>query len=860
MNFKTTYVLFGALILVLGVFALTQIFGLKKPGESSVYVLPSLNKDTKNPTSSDYFDAVEIQRFRPTEEKYVFVRRDRGWQMERPYQLHADKGQVDELVRQVFGGRKDKDVTDMSTNLKEYELNSPATVVTLKKGADKEWKLNLGRESPGTAASRVVYVSSSDRPDTPMAVRRSELEAIFKTVADFRSKDLLEASAFNTSYLNLQQPKKDAIILTKNGEGKWLFEKPAYGDADYDGDTTPPPPGGVDRGTKPITGVKDLLEAVGNLRVESNADFGPPQASDSELTQFGLEQDRPSYLRIEIKRTPGGLLGGDDKKEPIQDALLIGNKIEDDKKADDKKGDDKKPAEKPDKRYARLESDKAVVKLSVKNLEPIVKVVENASILRNRNLVQIEQYKTDAIDIKNAGGLIKLRKPLATWKLFAGVGKGRTADDQAVQSLLNALTQKRQVQDFPDPAKEAEYGFDKPAAVVVSLWMEGLAKEEDRKDADKDKPEDKKDDAAKDKKDKPEERKDPDAEPKLKDAEPTVKLTFGKEEKDNVYVRREIGKDKIVLTVPKTLLAKVNQDALAYLDRTLPSFSETAEVTNLVLDRGGDIYEVDKEGTSWKLKKPQDLAGRAADSQNVDNIIRALRGLHTDKLVAESAPDLDKYGLKTPQLKATLKVKAKDADKPEDWVYFFGKETDDKTGVYAKQDRRDMIFVVRPDVLTTLRSELRDPTVLPFDIAKAKGMKLTGWKQAVGSTYTLDLERKAANTWTAKMPTDFALDNNQAETFLASLAGLKTDHFLADKAPLPEHKLSPKEATLVIEITVEGEKAPLTLTIGDLNAKDKAYYAQSSSLPNVVFTLPQDRFEKVLSGPKYFTMQSGAGK
>jgi hypothetical protein len=1011
MNFKTTYLLFAALILVLVIFGLSQWLGVKPPGELSAYVLPSLNKE-KDPakrTKAKDFDAVEIQRFRPKEETLLFVRRGDDWSMERPYRLHADRYQVGELIRQVFEAQKDKDVGRLSSNLDEYDLTSPSAVVTLKKASDKEWKLSLGAEGPGTSPSRAVYVVSSDIADKAMAVRRSTVEALFKEIDDFRSKDLLEASAFNTAYVNLQEPKKDPVILEKTSDGKWRFDKPAFGDADYDGEPAPMQPGGLDRGSKPITGVKDLLEAVGSIRIDSNADFGPPQASDKELARFGLEQDHPAFLRIEIKRNPSGLLGGDEKKEPIREALLIGNKIDD----------------KSDKRYARLESENAVAKINAKPLEGIVKVAANPAAVRSRNLVEVDEPRTDAIDIKNPTGLLKLRKQ-AKWKLYAGSGEGRDADEDSVRELLTALNNKRQVKEFPDPSKEAEYGFDKPEAMVVSLWVEGIAPEEekkegsadDKKTADDKKPADDKktelkknadtepklkdakptvkltfgkeeketvyvrrekdnqktivavpksilakvnpgpigfldrtlvatdqfrtdaidlqngsgllklrkpqtkwklftdkakgreaDDGAvqalltalsqkrqiqdfpdpskepeygfdkpaavlsiwvdgvvrdEEKKagepeKKPDEKTDADAEPKLKDAKPTAKLTFGKENKDTVFVRREAGDKKVIAAVPKTLLTTVNQGPLAFLDRTLPSFSEKGDVLDVAIDRDGETHEVTKEGTDWKLTKPQNVAGRTANKANVDRVVADLRMLRPEKLVAEGNVDPDKYGLKMPALKATVKVKGAD-DKPEEWVYSLGKETEDKSGVYAKQNKRDVIFTVRNDLLTTLRSDLRDLSVVQFAADKVKSLKISGWKQAVGSTFTLELDRQAPRTWTAKMPSDFNLDSNQAEDFLTTLAGLRAEKFLPVKGPQPEHKLGPKDARLQIEISVEGEKTPVTLTIGDLNVKDKVYYAQSSTWPNAVFTLSQDRLEKVLASPKYFTKPAEAGK
>jgi len=64
----------------------------------------------------------------------------------------------------------------------------------------------------------------------------------------------------------------------------------------------------------------------------------------------------------------------------------------------------------------------------------------------------------------------------------------------------------------------------------------------------------------------------------------------------------------------------------------------------------------------------------------------------------------------------------------------------------------------------------------------------------------------------------------------------------------------------LITLTVEGEKASLTLTLGKLDPNEKAYYAQSSSLPGDVFLLPQFIFEKRLSGVKSFSRHPEPGK
>jgi hypothetical protein len=836
MSFKTTYVLFGLLIALLAVFGLKQMLGTK-PGEE-LYVMNDLRQAK---VTADDIDTVEINRARPKEEKLVFVldRPSKRWKMVQPFEARADSEAVNQVVRNVINARKEeRGKADLTSDLEKFGLQPPAEVIVLKQGADREWKLNVGKESVGGTTNALVYVTSSGQSKMPSAVKRTEIEGVFKDLNDFRSKDLLAdsgdfGSATNVRSIKLHETQHPPVALQKGNDDRWRFEQPAYGEASYEGDTA-----AASETPKKITGVRDLITDTDNLRVDSSADFVASAVTD--LAKYGLEAAKPERLRIEIQRKKSAEPGSEEPKEPATRALLVG------KKADDK----------GEKLYARLESESNVVRVPAKSIDAIALVAENPAVLRNRDLTDIDQSKTDAIDIQSASGLIKLRKSGATWKLY-DAGKSQSADDPTVQELLRALTAKRQVESFPDPSKEAELGFDKPTA-VVSLWTDGLAKEDQKKDETKDAKLD-------EKKDKAEPKKDANAEPKLKDAKPTVKLTFGKKDNNVLYVRREAGSDKSLLAVPATLLAKADQGRLAFLDKTLPSFSENADVTGLVLQRGGQTYNIEKEKkddkspVAWKIKEPKDLTGRAANAANVDRIVGELRGLHTDKLMSEKATPatLEEYGLKSPSFTATVKIKDKDGKKTEDWAYLFGKETPDKTGRYAKESKSELIFVVKPIVIETLGSELQDPTVFHFEPSKVKTLKLTGWKQAVSYTFTLELEQKSPKVWSVKTPADFDLDNAQVENFANDLATLRATRFVVRKGNAKqEHKLAANDRLLQVELTVEGEKAPLTLTLGALDTKEKGYFAQSSTLPGDVFLVAQDPFEKVLSGPKYFSKKA----
>lgn len=865
MNFKTTGFLFAFLALLLLIFGIAQLTGNLSPKDTSAYALPSLNS-RKEPIKTEDIERVEIVRTKPTEEKLVFYRGENGWMSKEP-NVRLEGHQVDRLIDQVKNARRD-DKVELSNNLAQWELDAPRTIVTLtQKGTGKEFKLSLGGESPG-GNDAMVYATSTDRKK-PMAIKRRDLDTISKSLGDFRSKDLLGASALNTSSVTLQETGKDPVTLEKTADSKWKFVKPAYGDADYEGDTA-----ALNAPDKPEkkgpTGVRELLDALNGVKVGLNGDFVADAVTSSDLaSKYGLETGKPEKLRVEVKRDAGGLLGsGDDKKKQITEILLIG------KRADDKEGD---------KYYARLENEPVVVKVSAKGVEPLLKAAEDPQLLRNRDLVQLDVARTDAIDIKNSTGLLKLRKSGEPnqWKLFAGGDKARGADDNAVQDLMNALTVKRQVKDFPSASRpDAELGLDKPTA-EISAWVDAIVKdepkkeepkkdepkkEEPKKDGDKKEPEKK--DEKKEEPKKEEAKKDPDAEPKLKSDKPKVRLVFGKREGEVVYVRREEGETQTRLAVPATLLDKINAGPLAYLDRTLPTFPPTADVTKVVLVRDGQTYELDKEKKDdkappvWKFKQPKELADRTADAKTVDDLIADLRQLNADKLLVEKPTDgeLEKYGLKPPSLQATVTIKS--GDKTEDKVYRFGKLSEDKSVRYAQQSDRPVVFQIRPTSIVALQNELLDPTVLKLDVAKVQSIKLQGWEKKYDFTLHLNFERKSDKTWDIKEgPRNFQIDDKKLEAFLTELSNLRAERFVVYKSGAkPEHQLDKKTRTLEIEVMLEGEKTPVVLTLGAIDPKEKkSIYAQSSTAPGDVFLLPLTKFQKLLDeGAKFFTKDSVA--
>ncbi len=484
----------------------------------------------------------------------------------------------------------------------------------------------------------------------------------------------------------------------------------------------------------------------------------------------------------------------------------------------------------------------------------MLKLAENPSSLRNRDLVDADSSRIDAIDVQPAGReMLVFRKSGTTpqWKLYEA-GKPEEVDMVAIQGLIQSLTGKHLVKDFPEPAKtDADLGFDKPTA-VVSLWTDGVKKEEKPADEAKKndaKPDEKKD-AAKDAK------KPVSEQPALKDPKPTIKLTFGKRDKDLVFVKREEGADVARMAVPGSVLDRVSEGKLAYFDRRLPSQTYPNDAIKVVLTRDGTTYEMtrthtDKETTPWKLSLPKDLAGRTVENVKIQRILATFARLVASKLIADKITenDLERFGLKNPAIK--LAITTEKDKKTDEHVYLLGKETDDKEGFYAKSGDRDLVYVLPKSMVDSLKGDLQDPVVLQFDPAKVKTMKLTGWQDLVGSPFTLQLERKSATEWSVKAPPDYKVDAALAEGFLASLNGLRAVSFLGAKSgPKPEQKFALKDGGLDVVLTLDGEPQPITLQVGGKTAE--GWFTQCSKLPGDVFVTPLDRFEKIKSKPAYF--------
>ena len=505
MNFRSTMLLFGLLLGMLWLFGLTVAH--KKTAVDASFLLPTLQ------ASPDVvIDSVEIRRKVKDQdvEDFQFTKdKDNVWWFKLPAvqnSVKVESFKIDPLAKQIKDARR-SDEADVTDDLAGYQLDPPASVVTLLgkvRGKEQEWKFFIGKESADQA---FVFVNSSDRPGKVYAIARNNIDSVlFKDPNHLRSRRLFEFSDTAAQTIAIKEGALE-LDLKKGADATWRFEKPAYGFADFEG---PPAPKDLPPGAKaPEGGVKGLLAVVATLRVDSDDDFVP--LSDTKLDDYGLEEGKEA-LRVEVDTVKEK----GDKKETAKEILAIGRSAKD-------KG----------QVFARMLGDEGVFKLNAKLLEPIKSMLQNPGSLRSLDVVSIDTKKVDVVTINQGGEQVTLLHPDGKpWEVQVGNDKLKKGNNEAVGALLDAAQRKRAIVKFYDGADftKLDAEMNNPT-VQVALFLDGLdsgKKDEEKKVAAKDT-----EPAKQDKEAKKEET------PQLKkDAKAAATLSFGGGDKDTVNVER----------------------------------------------------------------------------------------------------------------------------------------------------------------------------------------------------------------------------------------------------------------------------------------------------------------------------------
>ncbi|MBN9121819.1 MAG: DUF4340 domain-containing protein [Planctomycetes bacterium] len=827
MNFRLPAVLIG---IVLGIVVLLLVLSLGDNKETTTDALASelANAGVK----ADGVDSVEFERADGATLLIVRTDKERNtWQIQKPISAKADPAKVLPVINALLRA-KPIPYGELSSNPAVHGLDPPGLKVTLRQGAERSSTVNLGDVTMG-GDKGVVFVTTSAQSKRPMAVRRSDLDALFregdkdgkavdlaKWTSDFRAPNVFPADSRamgeDVTLLKLSLPnKKQELALSRAPSGGWKFDAPAgWGDADAEGDGAAPP--------DKFTGVNPLLRALANVSALAPGDFID---QPKDLKEYGLNPDNPDRIRVEMKTRDG------------QTVVAYFGKFEAGAAPPPLPG---MPPHPPTggKMYVQVEGTPGVIRASATNLGGLAAVITDPGALRDRNLLNVAAGKqVDGLDVLVAGQApdkpTKLRKVGTEWKLYGGPNDPQKAFDPAVTKLVEVLTAKRTIKDFPAP-NPANFAA---VSATVYVWVDGFNPPAD-----------------------------PKAEP-AKKAEP-VKLEFGRKEGETVYVRRTLPggqanefavaaaiKPSPGATETVDVVQSVAKTRLDLLDQTLPTFSDTAAVRLVVT--GANAYTLARDEkpdpttkeTLWRFVEPADKKGQVADTAAVKELLHLLATSQGafGKFVDEGTGNPAEFGLAPPRLKVVVGL----GDKSDnDRVYEFGRDATDPDKVYARFTGKAAIFTIQRRVFDRFaHPDLRDRLIFRnVPAARVNVVELTGW-----GGIALKFEKNAAGVWEKKAPTpdSFQLDPAKLNAFIEMVTKASVKSF--EKGP-PEAKHGFGDPKQNLQATFRWPGGAVALNLGATPDAGATYYGWSAWLPqsDPVFTIDGALFKPYKDGPGGF--------
>ncbi len=794
MNFRTTYVLLGIVIIALaalGIFVLTS--SDKKTNRSVEGYL--LRQFRAADVQAKDVNSVEIERPGETPDKIAFAREGNKWVLVAPARARVDSSAVENVVSQILNARTEK-AADISTNPAAHGLDNPPVKITLKTADNRSAWIAFGNVTIGGDRA-VVYVLTSDDDQRPQAAKRSDFHALFKSdspkgatnagqlvkdVNDFRPLKIIGDGAMGpldqiVRSLSVRTDKNEIALFREPG-GNWKFRVPAnYGEAATD--ATPVSSQAKD-GSGAIGSVSQLINTISNIQPANRKGIID---AGGDLAKYGLAATNKP-LQIDFSRSDG-----------VKETMYVSGPI--------KAGDH-------EKYYARNEADSVVYEVPAEPVKKVLAVLNNKGSLRDRTVLQLNPQQIDAIDIDVHGGKFELRKVGFGWQVYDAAGKGQPANAKAVNDLVSRLTAKQLATGFPPAGiPDDKMGFTKPS-VEIKFWVGGIVPD----------------------KTEPEKKKDATPKPKVV-APPTARLVFGHPDVgDVVYARRFVGDAKADFFLPADAFKLASRGRLDYIDVSLKPL-DLAKVLKLSIAHGKETTVVERPNidkpvgeAAWKIESPDRLKGRTADASAIAHLLNQIAFLHPTRVVSDkvTADVLNRLRVNAddPRMKVTVHLK-----EGADRVYVFGDDVGtEKKSVYFKPGDQDLVFEIDRFAFDQLaKADVQDMVVHRIDKVKIKEVKITGWQEVLGTPTTLDIERKDGK-WALKSGGKFEIDPNKVDALLNDLIAPKADAFVVYKTgPKPEHNLDLAKNALSIELIREdgavGENHDLAAEQGRQSVRDE---------------------------------------
>ena len=276
---------------------------------------------------------------------------------------------------------------------------------------------------------------------------------------------------------------------------------------------------------------------------------------------------------------------------------------------------------------------------------------------------------------------------------------------------------------------------------------------------------------------------------------------------ETAYARVEGAND--VHVVAKSLYAALNKEVKDLRDRGVIEF-EQADLSKVVVTRGGKSVELARENEEWRIVSP--VSG-AADPDKVNGLLRKLRNLRVRDFVDDAPRELEKYGLAAPAADIALTGKNGEAA----GTILFGNEGE-KGVRYVRTAGRAAVLAVGDTVLKDVVSDadaLRDRKVTRLGEAQVREVRI----ERGGGTLAL---AKVGQKWEIREPEKIDADAAAAIGLLKAITDLQVLDFVADRAEDPA-KYGLGEGALALTLKTTDDKEERIL-VGSAYERGKKVY------------------------------------
>ncbi len=566
---------------------------------------------------------------------YTLVRSDTGWTFESPVKAPAVKDKIDQVASGLASLRASGWVAAEVDNLSLYGLGDDALTVraTIEEPpdepeepaadtpepADPEAEPEAPAPPPEPVVREIVLRLARRSPigeETKVYARRGEertVATVTKTMADRFSPDMSE---WRDMRLTADEVSTADRIELATPQGSATFSKEADRWVEADGATA------ID-----TTTVEELLKQIEDLRAVSFVPF------DGEVGAFGLDQPQAS-LRMNVPGQPEALRIAVGQHTDPQTKRLV---------------------------YVRRDDSESVAKVRVGDIDKLIR--EPAQYL-DRTVFDIPAAEIAELVVTRPDDILGQRASFTLSRVDGALrmilpAEAPTAEDETskLAKALGGLVATKVVANAEAAAFDAEAGIitcqitHQPAEITRYTQV---PVEEDDEEQQTEGGEDSGDATAE-----PAESESDDEE-----AAPKMKLKAEKYTPPSQQYKLQVVKaaDRVLAMVDgRPTVYEVDPDLLNLLqaewhDPGIFDFEESQVVTVSLADGGGQ-HEFAKVQDRWTLAAEPDLP---LDPKAIMDLLLRIKDLKTHRYVAYGVPDLDAFGLATPQqrLEVTLEDQA----------------------------------------------------------------------------------------------------------------------------------------------------------------------------------------------------------